>query len=300
MASQVSIFFRPYQVPTSDLTVCLDVARAMDEAGLHSIIFGDHLLLGNNPEKYPYGQFQHPSGSAWLEPLTTLAAMAAVTKNLKLATGILLSPLRAPVLLAKTIASLDVLSKGRTQLALGVGWQAEEYEAVGIPWEERYKRLDEGVRACRAIWGEQPVSFESANVKLSDAWALPRPAQSRVPLLFGLAMTPRNAQRMAELGDGWCPVVPTVEQIRDGVAMLSDALAAVGRDISTQHIRLGVPHVYDASGKVDVRKSLSVIPELKAAGGTVFTIASPPKPESMAEIFKFVEDVAAGARELGC
>lgn len=299
MAAQVSIFFRPYQVPTKDLSVCLDVARAMDDAGLHSVIFGDHLLLGNNPEKYPYGQFQHPAESAWLEPLTTLAAMAAVTKNLRLATGILLAPLRAPVLLAKTIASLDVLSKGRTQLALGVGWQAEEYDAVGIPWEERYRRLDEGVRACRAIWGEQPVTFESDHVKLDKAWALPRPVQSRVPLLFGLAMTARNAKRMAELGDGWCPVVPTVEQIREGVSMLADALAAVGRDISTQHIRLGVPHVQDASGKIDVRKSLAVIPDLKAAGGTIFTIASPPKPESMSEIFKFVEDVAEASREIG-
>lgn len=299
MATQVSIFFRPYQVPGDDLTVCLDVARAMDEAGLHSVIFGDHLLLGNNPEKYPYGQFQHPSGSAWLEPLTTLAAMAAVTKNLKLATGILLAPLRAPVLLAKTIASLDVISKGRTQLALGVGWQSEEYDAVGIPWEERYKRLDEGVRLCRAIWGEQPVSFESDNVKLDNAWALPRPTQNRVPLLFGLAMTPRNAKRMAELGDGWCPVVPSLDQIREGVAMLSAALSEVGRDIADQHIRLGVPHQLDASGKIDVRKSLSVIPDLKAAGGTVFTIASPPKPESMTELYKFVEDVAEEARQLG-
>lgn len=300
MVSQVSIFFRPYQIPAGeDLSVCLDVARAMDEAGLHSVIFGDHLLLGNNPEKYPYGQFQHPSGSAWLEPLTTLAAMAAVTKTLRLATGILLAPLRAPLLLAKTIASLDVLSNGRTQLALGVGWQSEEYDGVGIPWDERYKRLDEGVRACRAIWGEQPVNFESANVKLENAWSLPRPVQSRVPLLFGLAMTPRNAKRMAELGDGWCPVVPTVQQIREGVAMLSEALAAVGRDISAQHIRLGVPHLHDAGGKIDVRKSLAVIPELRAAGGTIFTIASPPKPESMSEIFKFIEDVAETARVIG-
>lgn len=298
MVSQVSIFFRPYQIPAGqDLRVCLDVARAMDDAGLHSVIFGDHLLLGNNPEKYPYGQFQHPSGSAWLEPLTTLAAMAAVTKTLRLATGILLAPLRAPLLLAKTIASLDVLSNGRTQLALGVGWQSEEYDGVGIPWDERYKRLDEGVRACRAIWGEQPVSFESANVKLENTWSLPRPVQSRVPLLFGLAMTPRNAKRMAELGDGWCPVVPTVQQIREGVAMLSEALAAVGRDISTQHIRLGVPHLHNAAGKIDVPKSLAVIPELRAAGGTIFTIASPPKPESMSEIFEFIEEVAEAARE---
>ena len=134
MTANISIFFRPYQLPPgTPLSACIDVARAMDEAGLHSVSFGDHLLIGNHPENYPYGAFMHASTSAWTEPLVTLAAMAAVTKRLLLGTGILISPLRPPVLLAKQIATLDVMSNGRTQLALGVGWQREEYEAVGVP-----------------------------------------------------------------------------------------------------------------------------------------------------------------------
>jgi alkanesulfonate monooxygenase SsuD/methylene tetrahydromethanopterin reductase-like flavin-dependent oxidoreductase (luciferase family) len=105
MSMNVSLFFRPYQIPAgTHLSVCLDVARAADEAGLHSITFGDHLILGPNLDAYPYGAFLHRSESSWPEPLTTLAAMAAVTKNLLLSTGILLAPLRPPVLLAKTIA----------------------------------------------------------------------------------------------------------------------------------------------------------------------------------------------------
>jgi probable F420-dependent oxidoreductase len=297
---QISIFFRPYQIPPGQpLSVCVDVARAIDAEGLHSVIFGDHLLIGNNPQNYPYGTFKHTADAAWLEPIATLAAMAAVTKHLRLATGIILSPLRPPVLLAKSIATLDVLSNGRTQLALGVGWQQEEYAALGIPWEDRYKRLDEGVRACRAIWGEQPVSFDSQHVHLDRAWIFPRPAQARVPLLFGLAMTPRNAQRIAELGDGWCPVGLTPPQIRAGVERLAEALASVGRDIRTQHVRAGVPFQNDASGKIDVRRSMAAVAELKAAGVTNCYISTPPQPQSMAELFGFIEEVGKGADELG-
>jgi len=297
MSAQVSIFFRPYQSPGGDLSGCLDVARAMDEAGIHSVIFGDHLLLGENLDAYPYGAFMHPAESAWMEPLTTLAAMAAVTKNLKLATGILVSPLRHPVLLAKTIATLDVISNGRTQLALGVGWQKEEYDALGIPFEERYARLEEGVSACRVIWGEQPFSLRTENVHVEKAWALPRPVQARVPLLLGLNMTPKNAARMAALADGWCPVGMTPEKIREGVDRLGEALSVVGRELSDQHIRVGIPHVRGADDRIDIRRSLAAIPEYVAAGATILTIASPPKPDSVAELMDFISEVGALAKE---
>mgnify|MGYP000873651487 FL=1 len=289
MSVQVSLFFRPYQIPAGiHLSACLDVARAADEAGWHSITFGDHLLLGPNLAAYPYGAFLHRAESAWPEPLTTLAAMAAVTERLVLSTGILLAPLRSPVLLAKSIATLDCLSRGRAQLALGVGWQREEYDAVGIPWEERYRRLDEGVAACRALWGSQPVNFESANVKVEDAWALPRPDQERVPLLYGLAMTPKNAVRMAKFGDGWCPVGIDPPAIREGVDQLAAALRDEGRDLGSQHIKVGLPHVLNADGTVDVGGTMAATPEYLSAGATIITVSSPPNPASMDEIFKFI------------
>jgi len=288
---QLSLFFRPYQIPAGEpLSVCIDVAKAADEAGLHSITFGDHLMLGPDTSGYPYGKFLHRSESAWPEPLTTLAAMGGVTKNLILATGILLAPLRPPLLLAKTIATLDVLTKGRVQLALGVGWQQAEYDVQGLPWAERYRRLDENVTACRAIWGEQPVDFESANLKLTDAYCLPRPHQDRIPLLMGLKMTEKNASRMARLGDGWCPMGLDPQGIRDGVNRLTDALGEVGRDIADQHIKIGLGSVMGAAGKADVAKTLEAAPAFLDAGATIITITGPAEPESMRDIFEYIEE----------
>lgn len=288
---QLSLFFRPYQIPASaDFSVCLDVARAADDAGMHSITFGDHLMLGPDISAYPYGKFLHRSESAWPEPLTTLAAMGAVTRNLILSTGILLAPIRPPLLLAKTIATLDVLTRGRVQLALGVGWQRAEYDVQGIPWDERYRRLDENVLACRAIWGEQPVDFKSANLELADAYCLPRPHQSRIPLLMGLKMTPKNAARMARLGDGWCPVALDVAGVREGVDMLAQAVAEAGRDLSGQHIKVGLGNVMGALGKADVARTLEAAPEYLDAGATIITITAPAAPENMRDIFEFIEE----------
>lgn len=300
MALQASIFFRPYQLPKGQpMSACMDVARAMDEAGIHSIAFGDHLLLGGHSERYPYGAWRHPQESSWPEPLVTLCGMAAVTKQLKLGTAILLAPLRPPLLLAKSIATLDVMSDGRSQLALGVGWQPEEYEASDVPWEERYKRLDEVVEACRAIWGEQPIQFTSQHCNIDGAWSLPVPIQPRVPLLYGLKMTPKNAARMARLGDGWCPVAVTLEEIRAGVQMLREALEAEGRDLSSQHVRVGLPYEWESPGRLDIQRTFAHAPAYAEAGGTIMTVEAPAEPESMSEIFKFIDEVARAAEALG-
>lgn len=293
MSIHLSLFFRPYQIPKgTPLKVCLDVAKVADEVGLYSITFGEHLLLGNNLEAYPYGSFLHQAETCWPEPLTTLAAMGAVTKKLLLSTGVLLAPLRPPLLLAKAIATLDVMTSGRVQLALGVGWQQEEYAAIGVPWEERYQRFDESVSACRAVWGEQPVNFQSDNVHLSDAWVLPQPLQNRIPLLYGLGMTPQNTLRMARYSDGWCPVGIEPAEVRQGVNSLADACAAIGRDMSTLHIKIGLPMVLGKDGKVDIPRSMEPIPDYLSAGATIVTVSCPPNPQNMNEIYQFIEAVA--------
>jgi probable F420-dependent oxidoreductase len=288
---RLALFCRPHQVPGRDLASCLEVAKAADEAGLHGFLFGDHLLMTARTDRYPYGEYQHALDVPWLEPLTTLAAVAAVTTRLRLSTGVLLAPLRSPLVLAKTIATLDVLSHGRVELGIGTGWQREEYEAVGLVWGERNARLDEAVRACRVLWGEQPVDFSSAGTSFDEAWTLPRPVQERVPLLFGMAMTEANAHRVAELGDGWMPVGVERVELAAGAARLRAAFATAGRDPATVIVQLSVGAMLDGAGRLDRTATAAAARPMFEAGATVVSIVLPAGLPSMDHALQFVHDL---------
>src|SRR3954449_8285332 len=123
----------------------LDLARTADDAGVDRLVVTDHVLMGRNTDAYAWGRFPTAPDGPWLEPLTVLTAVASVTRRVRLATGILIAPLRPAALLAKTVATLDVLSGGRVDLGVGVGWQREEYEAEGLPFEQRGRLLTDTV-----------------------------------------------------------------------------------------------------------------------------------------------------------
>src|SRR5207237_1783610 len=110
---------------------------------------------------------------AWLEPLTLLTAVAAITSTIRLATGILIAPLRPAVLLAKTAATLDVLSGGRLELGVGTGWQQEEFEALGVSYEDRWQRTDDAIAACRVLWRDLPSTFESSTLSFHGFFCAP-------------------------------------------------------------------------------------------------------------------------------
>src|SRR5207249_4534477 len=181
-------------------------ARIADEAGVDQVVLPDHVVMGARTDRYPYGTFPYDADAPWIEPLTTLAAMASATTRVRLGTGILIAPLRPAVLLAKTIATLDVLSGGRVDLGVGVGWQREEYEALGVPFAGRWQRLDDTLGACRALWQDAPASFSSPTVAFDDIWCAPRPVQARVPVWFGAKASETLAGRIAAVGDGWYPL----------------------------------------------------------------------------------------------
>ena len=146
------------------LDAAVELAAAADAAGIDQIAVPDHLAIGPRTDKYPYGRFPLPVDEPWLEPLTLLAAMAGATKRIRLASGVLIAPLRPALLLAKTAATLDVLSGGRLDLGVGLGWQREEFDASGVPFARRAARLDDQLRACRALWRGGAVSFRSETV----------------------------------------------------------------------------------------------------------------------------------------
>ncbi|MCM3925893.1 LLM class flavin-dependent oxidoreductase, partial [Frankia sp. AiPs1] len=252
------LFARPGLAPGGDFDAFLTMARHADAAGLHSLCFGEHLVMAPDTSRYPYGPWGHPPDTAWPDPLMSLAAVAAVTERIRLSTAVLLAPLRAGLVLAKEVATLDVISHGRVELGVGTGWQPEEYAGVGLAWAERRRRFDEVIETCRLAWGEQPFSLpldaargdaDGPHAARGDAdgpdaargdgahgdavrgdadglgagrleglTARPGPVQRRIPLYYGVAATAANARRIARLGDGWTPVGVGPEQVRAGVA----------------------------------------------------------------------------------
>jgi len=257
-----------------DLAAVVAAAAAADEAGIDQIAVPDHLAIGPHLERYPYGAFPLPPEEPWLEPLTLLAAIAGATRRIRLATAVLVAPLRPALLLAKTAATLDVLSGGRLDLGVGLGWHREEFAASGVPFSARAARLDDQLRACRALWTGEPVSFRSETVAFAELRSVPRPLQpGGPPIWFGMAATPRNAARIAALGTGWMPVGLEREAIARGVEGLRRAFAAAGRDPAELGVRANVPVARDARGRPDLEATLAELPRLRAAGVTVAAFA---------------------------
>ena len=214
---QISLQLRTFSDdPDHDWGSTLALGRAMDLAGVDRVVVSDHVVFGENSDAYANPALggiaggRQPTGpdGQWLEPLTVLTALAAQTTRIRLGTAVLLAALRRPAVLAKQVATLDVLSGGRVDLGVGVGWQREEYDAAGVPWERRWSRHDDTIRACRALWAGrgEPVSFDSPTVSFEGIWCEPAPAQERLPIWFGAKATPKLAARLAEQGDGWLPL----------------------------------------------------------------------------------------------
>ena len=178
--------------------------------------------MGPRTDRYPFGTFPYPPEEPWPEPLTLLAAMAAVTERVRLATGILISPLRPAVLLAKTAATLDAVSHGRLDLGVGIGWQREEYEALGRAVGGPVPAFEDQLHACFALWTRRAAGrVPSPTVPFGPTWCEPRPVQRPIPLWFGVAATARNIALMRELGSGWMPIhTTTPEALVAGIAAL--------------------------------------------------------------------------------
>lgn len=248
----------------------VDLAQRVEGAGADGIVLADHVVLGKHVDRYPWGTFPFPSDSPWLEPLTVLTAIATVTERIKLTTGILIVPLRPAALLAKTAATLDVLSGGRLELGVGTGWQAEEFLAQGLDPAARGQLLTDYVGACRELWRGGPVSFSSKTVSFEDIWCVPTPVrEGGPPILFSGTLTRRNVDRIARLGDGWIPIMgETNDGIRDGIASLQDALRAEGRDPSSLIVRAPVPIAKGDDGKPSLGATLDGIPAIAELGVT--------------------------------
>jgi len=251
----------------------VELARLAEEVGLDGVVLGDHVVLGDRLDRYPYPPVHFSSDATWAEPLAVLAAAAAVTSRIGLATGVLIAPLRPAVLLAKQAATVDAISGGRLELGVGVGWQPEEFAALGAEFAKRGEQLTDGIRACRALWSESPASFSSRSVSFSGIWCEPRPVRpGGIPILFSGSLHRRNLERIAELGAGWVTHPgQDLAQIAAGVDVLRGALAERGRDPKEIRVRTRLPLVRGANGP-DLERSLERVRDYAAAGVTDLTV----------------------------
>jgi len=256
-----------------DFAPVTEIVRMAEGKGVDLVSLTDHVVMGENLHNYPYGPFPAPLDFPWFEPLTVLAVLAGVTQHIRLSTGIVIAPLRSAVLLAKQLATLDVMSRGRVTVGLGVGWQKEEYDASGIPWEGRYTRFDEQLRVCQLLWRDAPATFAGKTVSFEKIHAYPRPVQQGgVPIWLGLAPSDRNIERMAEFADGWIPMEQNPAKLAPVIARIRAAVAARGRDPRTFGVRVVPRFAFRSDGTPDLEATLAQVPDLVKAGATAIEL----------------------------
>ncbi len=257
------------QWSNGDAPAIIESIKIAEAAGIDAFDAGDHLAFSPSEiVNYPFsgGRFSDPN-EPFLEPMIMLAGIATATRKMRLATTLLLSPLRPALLLAKQAATLDVLCNGRFDLGVGVGWQKAEYDAAGAVWDSRFAYLDEQIQACRALWSSAPASYHGKLIDFSNLHAKPFPRQpGGIPIWLGVKPTPRSFRRIAELGDGWLAMEPDPELLAQQVASLRTAIAAHGRDPMRVKIRARPPIIRDSEGKADLDATLALVPRFAKAG----------------------------------
>src|SRR3954470_19589987 len=238
----------------------LDQAEAADEAGVDRLVVSDHVVFGENLEAYARPELggaeggRQPTGpdGHWLEPLTVLSVLCGLTTRIRLGTNILIAALRRPVVLAKTAATLDVLSGGRLDLGVGVGWQREEYDAAGLDFDGRGALLDETLAVCQTLWREQRATFEGDTLHFDGIHQMPKPAQAGgVPIWVSGTVNAAVLRRLARFGSAWIPWGSSASDLAAAIPQVRAGLEARDRDASNLRVVGYLPVVRGDDGKPD-------------------------------------------------
>lgn len=190
-------------------------------------------------------------GSTWrIDPIVGMSMISGRTSRLKFGTGVLLMSVRSPVTMARELATLDSLSNGRLVVGVGVGQEAlTEYEAMGVRKQDRGRRLDEAIQVMRALWSQDPVSYESEFLKLDNASIGIRPFQPNLPIWIG-SRSEAGLRRTGRLGDGWLPTQLTPAEFHVGVSKINFYAEEVNRKIPEDHFGLQVSCYMTKTGNV--------------------------------------------------
>jgi probable F420-dependent oxidoreductase len=259
----------------------VELAQGAEAAGFDSVWTVEHVVLPDDfSSRYPFtrdGAMPMSTADVMPDPLIWMAQAAAVTDRLRVGTGVLILPLRNPLVLAKELATLDHLSGGRVDLGVGLGWLREEFDVVGVPWDRRGSRAEEYVAAMRALWTTDPTDFAGEFVNFARVRCNPKPAQRSVPIHIGGASR-AAAERAGRIGDGFFPGKGNLAELVD---IVRQTAVAHGRDPNAIEVMAGHPRLME--------DPLAYSEELRGAG--VDRVAVP--------VFPFHRDTADRLAEFG-
>ncbi|MCR9092913.1 MAG: LLM class F420-dependent oxidoreductase [bacterium] len=276
--------FAPLPADLATPEMAIEVASVAEECGFSSLWVPEHAVLFDEyAPSYPYsddGRMPGGAGANVLDPFPVLSFFAAHTKRIRIGTGVLILPQRNPIYAAKEIASLDVLSGGRLDVGIGVGWLEEEMRALGTPWERRGARTNDYVSVMKALWSEDPSRYEGEFYSLPACRFAPKPVQKpHPPLIFGGESRPA-LRRIAEYGQGWNAAMKTPEQMVALLGELDGFLEERGRTRSELEITVMPGDALDASelaayrdAGVDQVVALGAVPNAEAVRGVFEPLA---------------------------
>ena len=228
-------FILPQIGPAASPEAIITVAKRAEELGYDSLWVTDRLLYPVQPQTpyvaTPDGSLPEPYKIV-LDPLHALTFAAAHTSRITLGTSILDMPYYNPVLLARSLTTLDVISNGRLRVGFGQGWSKDEHDAVGVSMKSRGARADEFLRALKAIWTTDPVEFQGEFFQIPKSIILPKPVQKPHPPIYLAAFAPAAMKRVAEAADGWNPAGIPAESMAQMMAGIRGMASQAGRDPS--------------------------------------------------------------------
>lgn len=267
-------------IPPRDLRALVDVAVEAEVAGFDGVMVSEHVALGHgsdalglpeNPRDYALPGNQDPA-TPWPDALLLLSAVAEATERVRLIASSIIAPLRHPVLLAKQLATLDLLSGGRLVVQPTVSWHRAEYAALGVPFERRGELLDDHVEAWRALWAGSPASFSGRHYRFENVWVEPKPSHPQGPVLWfgGERIHEALLRRLVAYGSGFNPLgSPSDLDLR----RLRDALVEAGRDPAELEMVGGTRGRFSSpTDPADLAEALASIPAQVARGFTTICI----------------------------
>ena len=244
-------------LPERDMRGLVRLAQVAEETGFDAVMVSEQTMLGGdaacnglmeNPRMYAAIGNQDPA-TPWPSSVATLAAVAMATERVRVVAGAIIPPLRHPIMLAKDLATIDLLCEGRLVVQPTVSWQRAEYAAHGIPFEHRGRILDEHLAAMRAIWAGSPAEFHGEFFSFADVWSEPKAWRPEGPRMWfgGERMHGALVRRLSAYGHGFHPFGAPTD---DDLAMLAAGLGAVGRTLDEIELIGGTRATFDGPDSV--------------------------------------------------